>query len=169
MTRLAILFVAGSVGLTSCAPTTTTPTTPTITTQLQQVASDASLIATGLSAGLATIATTPGVDQNAVKNLTKDLAVINAGAQTIETAASAATPPSGATVQSISTAVADIATGVLPLIPGAAPYTPLVAAAQVLLPELLASAGVAGAAPTTAPTMTVAEARLRLQAAAKKT
>lgn len=140
--------------LAACAtPGATTPT---------QLATDVNLIASGLSAAIASVAAIPGVSAAAVTQLQGYLATIQADAKTVA-AATVTTPTS--TVQEVAQAVQAVASVALPLIPGGSTVLALIQAAISLLPSILAAIGVSGAAPATPPVYSPAQARLILASA----
>ena len=130
---------------------------------LSQLASDANLIATGISSAVASIKLIPGLPTAAVTQIEGYLATIQKDAAAI---AAATTAPATGNVQEIAQAVQAIASVVLPLgaaVPGLAPFVPLIEAAISLLPAILAAVGVSGGE-LTGQRYTPAEARLILSA-----
>ncbi len=145
---LSIVPLIAALNLTGCAGTAATPT---------QLATDVNLIASGLSAAIASISQIPGVSATVVSQLQADLATIQADA------AKVASTPQASIVQEIGTVVQAVATIALPLIPGGSAVAATVQAAVSLLPAVLAAAGVNGV--TIAAQFTPDQARLILAAA----
>lgn len=129
-----------------------------------RIASDINLISSGMAAALPALEKLPGFPAGMDAVIVADVAKIQADSAELQKALAAnATTLPASPVQEIATILGDVATVVLPEIPGGAAAVPVVAAAQALLPELLAAAGIA-AAPGTA-TMDPDAARLVLRAA----
>lgn len=100
-----------------------------------QVATDAGLISSGLTAAVAAIAATPGVDQT-------KLATLNADLLTVQKAAAAiAAAPSPTLASEIGTAVDDLAPIAEALVPASSYVVVAVEAAVALVPVLLNEAG----------------------------
>jgi hypothetical protein len=142
--------------LISAVAACSTPPTPS------QLATDTSLIASGLSAAIASIAAIPGVSPATVSQLQGYLATIEADATTV--AAATVTTPTNI-VEEIAQTVQAVASVALPLIPGGTSLVALINAAVSLVPTILAAVGVSGAAPAGPLPYTPAQARLILAAA----
>jgi hypothetical protein len=142
-------------GLAGCA------TSGNATQQAQQLASDVELIAGGLEAALPAIGAIRGAPKEVLDRLGSEVAVVQKDAAAISAAlgAHAAVPVPQA--QEIAGIVGDVASTIIPEIPGGVAFLPVIQAAQALVPELLAAAGIAAAAPVEAlPSPEVARAIL---------
>ncbi|WP_428486006.1 hypothetical protein [Rhodopila sp.] len=125
-----------------------------------QLATDVTLIASGLTAAIAQIKQIPAVPSATVTQLDAYLAAVQADAAQVAGATSA---PATSTVQQIAQVVQAVASTVLPLVPGGSVVEATVQAAVSLLPAVMAEIGVSGA---TAPMkFTPDQARLILAAA----
>lgn len=166
MLRKLALASALAFLLSACASTSTGPNAAQVQTTANKLASDVQIISQGLTAVLPTLETMPGVTPAVAAKIKADLAIIQTDAAAVQTATSATAPTTAAKVQEIASVVGTIATSVMPLIPGAAPFVPVVAAAQALLPTVLAAAGVSGSVVAPVVGMPPDTARLVLTAAA---
>jgi len=100
-----------------------------------QVATDAGLISSGLTAAIAAIAAVPGVDQT-------KLATVNADLLILQKAAAAISVQSNPTLATeIATAVDDLAPIAESLVPGSSYIVVAIEAATALVPVLLNEAG----------------------------
>ncbi len=125
-----------------------------------QAATDAGLIASGLASAVAALSAMPGIPADKLALVQTALADIKAASASL---ASSTAGVDATTVKGIATLVTQIAVTVLPFVPGGAPIAAVIAAAQSLVPVLLAAAGIAGAA-TAAARFSPAEARALLKA-----
>lgn len=144
------------LGVAGCTPGTVTPS---------QIASDASLIASGLGAVVASLSTIPGMNASTLTTVQTYLAQLKLDADLL--AGNTAGIPT-ATVQDISALVGKIAAVVLPILPMGSATLPIVEAAQSLVLVLLAMAGVSAAqASRPRHLMSAVDARRTLAAASK--
>ena len=107
-----------------------------------RIASDVSLIASGLTAAMAEIKLLPGIPAADLTRLDFYLATIQADAAKV---ASATSTPATSTIQEIAQVVQALASVALPLLPGGSVIEAAIQAALSLLPVLLAAVGVSGA------------------------
>jgi hypothetical protein len=146
---------AAAVALAACGAADTTAT---------QLATDVSLIASGLSSAIISIGAIPGVPAAIVTQLHSYLTTITNDAAQVAAFASGADT---STVQEIVSSVQTVADITLPLIPGGSTIVPVINAAVSLLPAILAVVGITSAT-TTRPVYTADQARLILRAAARR-
>jgi hypothetical protein len=107
-----------------------------------QIATDVTLIASGLAAAITSIRQIPGMPTAALTQLESYLAIVQADAAKV---ASATATPATSTVQEISQVVQAIASVALPLVPVGSIMQAAIQAAVSLLPVILAVVGVSGA------------------------
>lgn len=150
------LRIAGITLCTAAIALAACQTPPTVS----QAATDANLIATGLSAAVTSIAAIPGVDPATVATLQADLKIVQTDAAQI---AATTSTPSTSTVSEIVQTVEAIAPIALALVPGGSALVPVIDAALSLAPVLATDLGVSGAVPgAVAPVYTAAQARALL-------
>jgi hypothetical protein len=101
-----------------------------------RIASDVSLIASGLTAAMAEIKLLPGIPAADLTRLDFYLATIQADAAKV---ASATSTPATSTIQEIAQVVQALASVALPLLPGGSVIEAAIQAALSLLPVLLAA------------------------------
>ncbi len=125
--------------------------------QLQQ---DVTLVADGLSGVTAALAALPGnpVPADVLAKINSEIDIIKTNAAAIATAAT----PSPSVVTSITAAIQAIVPLATPFFPAAPLVAGVVTAAMSLVRVILTSAGIAGAALTSAPAPTMAPAQARL-------
>jgi hypothetical protein len=153
------IVLASAVALAGCSSTPSTAPS--------QIATDANLIATGLSAAVAQIALVPGVNQTTLATIQADVTLVQKDAASIASATSA---PSASTVAEIVQTVQAVAPVALALVPGGSALVPVIDAAVSLAPALIADIEAVKTASAEAPGGTVApysagEARLILKGA----
>jgi hypothetical protein len=107
-----------------------------------QITTDVNLIASGLTAAIASIKQISDVPAAALAQLESYLAIIQADVAKV---ASANATPATSTVREISQAVQAIASVALPLVPAGSVAQAAIQAAVSLLPVILAAVGVSGA------------------------
>ena len=149
--------ILAAAGVAACSTSTTTAS---------QVATDVSLIASGLSSAITAIAAIPGVPATIVTQLQGYLATIKTDAEQVATATATASADANI-VQEIASTVQTVADIALPLIPGGSAIVLIINAAISLLPTILAVVGVTSAT-RMLPVYTPDQARLILRAAMVK-
>lgn len=133
--RTTSLLAALAVAPMAACGTFVSPTsTSALSADAQQMSNDLTLLSTGLAAMQPSLAAVPNMPPKVLADVTKVLADIAA----VQGALAANTVPPVSTVQEISAVIGDIATVALPLVPGGAAFIPVVQAAQVLGPVIVA-------------------------------
>ena len=164
---VALGFSAATLIFTVSACTNGSVAPSTITTNLQEAASDISLVATGLQNELSPILTQTNVSPDVQTQLQSALNTIAADASIIEGNVNSGTPGTGSTASQVAATVEKIGNTIIPLVPGGAVFLPAVEAAESLIPSALATFGVTLAS-SKAPKYDPATARSILKAAAVK-
>jgi len=133
------LFLSAGLAVSGCS------TGGSLTQRSAQLSSDINLIAGGIEAVLPSIEALPNVGAASMNALRSDIATIGLDAKLVAASLAGTSGVPASPIQEIATILGDIASTVLPTIPGGSAFVPVVQAAQALLPELLAAAGVTGA------------------------
>ncbi len=155
MKRRLLLSTVPAALMAACTPTSTTPT-------VSQLASDASLIASGMAAVVTALQSQPGIPAATLVQLQGYLATLQKDAAAV---AAATATPATSTVQEIAQIVQTVAPIALSFVPGGGAVAAIVQAAVALLPAITAAIGVAGAPLGAAPVYAPDQARLILRAA----